>query len=350
MSPLSCLCHVKRAANGVRPDAPPAFVILEVVADRSGSMATLGDVPAAGLLNFMKQHQTLAQHHEAKTLFTLTTFDDVSETPIDAVDMRTWLCPSPPAVAQMIYPRGLTRLIDTFMERLHALERRLLRHRQQLPRKVASLHPKIVAILLVITDGQDNMSQTFTAADLNKRVQAAKRKGISVLFMGANQDAIRTAATFGVAAGDALTFGATPRAAGAAFRAATQATYRGVSSGHAPSAPTFTQAHRQSSAPVTYTPAPPPAAAPLPTFPAAAAAAPPLARPYARPLWRYRNLGQRAPFQSPPARVGGRGCSGGQYAATNALLAPAAQVVAMPPHLPPPAALTRMQTVAHTQS
>lgn len=336
MTTLSCLSHVKRGQDTARPDVPASLVIIEAVVDRSGSMASLGTVPATGVMDFIKQHQTLARRNKTKTLFTLTTFDDTAETPIDAVDMRSWLRPSPTALAQMVYPRGLTRLIDTFMERLHALERRLVRFNRGLSRQVRALKPKVVAILLVITDGQDNMSERFTAADLNKRVKAAKRKGISVLFLGANQDAISTAATFGVAAGAALTFGATPQAAGAAFQAATQVTYRcaqsgGGGGGHANSAPApaFSQRQRDSSAP----------------------AGP--ARAYTQPRAPGRRLGQRAPFQSPPppgmGGGGGRGHTAGAHAhwGGNAFIAPAA---VLPPNIPPPAALTRMQTVAFTQS
>ena len=335
MTTLSCLSHVKRGQDTARPDVPASLVIIEAVVDRSGSMASLGTVPATGVMDFIKQHQTLARRNKTKTLFTLTTFDDTAETPIDAVDMRSWLCPSPTALAQMVYPRGLTRLIDTFMERLYALERRLTRFNRGLSPQVRALKPKVVAILLVITDGQDNMSERFTAADLNKRVKAAKRKGISVLFLGANQDAISTAATFGVAAGSALTFGATPQAAGAAFQAATQVTYRAARSGggghadSANSAPAFSQRQRDSSAP----------------------AGP--ARAYTQPRAPGRRLGQRAPFQSPPppgmGGGGGRGYTAGAHAhwGGNAFIAPAA---VLPPNIPPPAALTRMQTVAFTQS
>ena len=219
MIALSCLTHVKRGPDGARPDVPASLVIIEAVVDRSGSMSTLGSVPATGVMNFITQHQELARRNKTKTLFTLTTFDDTAETPIDAVNLRAWLPPTPNALAQMVAPRGLTRLVDTFMERLHALERRLTRFHRALSRQVRDLKPKAVAILLVITDGQDNYSTTFTAADLNKRVRAARSKGISVIFMGANQDAIGTAATYGVSPNSALTFGATPQAAGAAFRA-----------------------------------------------------------------------------------------------------------------------------------
>ena len=318
MTTLSCLSHVKRGQDAARPDVPASLVIIEAVVDRSGSMSSLGTVPATGVMDFIKQHQTLARRNKTKTLFTLTTFDDTAETPIDAVDLRSWLCPSAAALSQMVYPRGLTRLVDTFMERLHALERRLTRFNRGLSRQVRALKPKVVAILLIITDGQDNMSERFTAADLNKRVKAAKRKGISVIFMGANQDAIGTAATFGVGAGAALTFGATPQAAGAAFQAATQVTYRCArSGGHANSAP----------------------------------AAP--ARASTQPRAPGRRLGQRAPFQSPPppgmGGAGGRGHSAGAHAhwGANAFIAPA---TVLPPNIPPPAALTRMQTVAFTQS
>ena len=333
---LSCLSHVKRVSGGARPDTPPLTVILEAVVDRSGSMASLGQVPATGVMEFIQTHQKLARRTGTKTLFSLTTFDDVAETPINEVDLRRWLCVSPIGLAIMVSPRGLTRLVDTFMERLHSLERRVKAVHAGFTRQVRALRPKTVAILLVITDGQDNMSQTFTAADLNKRVRLARNKGISVIFMGANQDAISTAATYGVAAGAALTFGASPATAAAAFQAATQVTYRAAQSGggggggaggHANSAPAFTQRQRDSSAP-------------------AAPAAP--AAPRARTQPRGppgRRLGHRAPFQSPPPHAcgggGGRGHSCGARA--NMVMA------SIPAHIPPPAALARMKTLAFNQ-
>jgi hypothetical protein len=219
------------------------------------------------------------------------------------------------------------------MERLHALERRLTHFHRTLPRKARSLNPKIVAILLVVTDGQDKMSETFTAADLNKRVRAAKNKGISVVFMGANQDAIRTAATFGVAAGSALTFSATPQTAAAAFQAATQVTYRSAlaGGGHGNSAPPlFSPAQRAASGGVAM----PPAHTRGYTQPAAQPAPLPFVALPATQQALGRRLGQRGAF-------GGRRAHSG----ANAVMA-----AALPAYFPPPAALTRMQTVAFPQN
>jgi hypothetical protein len=333
MTTLSCLSHVKRGQDGVRPSAPPALVLLEAVVDRSGSMGSLGNIPANGVMGFITKHQELARLSRTKTLFTLTTFDDIAETPIDGVNLRSWLCPSARDMTVMVSPRGLTRLIDTFMERLHALERRLTHFHRTLPRKARSLNPKIVAILLVVTDGQDNMSETFTAADLNKRVRAAKNKGISVVFMGANQDAIRTAATFGVAAGSALTFSATPQTAAAAFQAATQVTYRSAlaGGGHGNSAPPlFSPAQRAASGGVAM----PPAHTRGYTQPAALPAPLPFVALPATQQALGRRLGQRGAF-------GGRRAHSG----ANAVMA-----AALPAYFPPPAALTRMQTVAFPQN
>ena len=254
MNTLSCLSHVKRDTDGHRPPAPPAYVLLSAVVDRSGSMASMGNVPATGLRDFIAEHKKLAKEGNI-IKFSLTTFDNVAETWYNGVDLATMPDISAAEMTKMVAPRGLTLLVDTFMERLHALERQVVNTVNSLPRATRDLKPKIVAILIAITDGQDNMSRKFTAADLNQRVKSAKQRGISVLFMGANQDAIQTAATYGIAAGAALTFGATPDAAAAAFRAVSQVTYR-CASGGGGGGPAFTQNHRDTSAPASLPPRP----------------------------------------------------------------------------------------------
>tara|TARA_Y100000817_G_scaffold297135_1_gene273232 strand:- start:1612 stop:2466 length:855 start_codon:yes stop_codon:yes gene_type:complete len=242
---LSCLKNVKRAKNAPRPKAAPAVAILEVVADRSGSMSSLGPVPATGIRDFIQQHKQLPQ--KTKVVFSLTTFDDTATTYYDGVDLHAMPDITDEKMTEMVQPRGMTLLVDTAMKRLHSLERRLAKEIAAMPPKVRQLKPKVVAVMIIVTDGMDNKSTLFTASDLNKRITAAKAKGIEVIFMGANQDAINTGGQMGIHRGAAITFGATPAAAAAAFAATTQNVYR-CTSGGSSFVPAYTQSQRQSSA------------------------------------------------------------------------------------------------------
>ena len=328
MNTLSCLSHVKRDTDGHRPPAPPAYVLLSAVVDRSGSMSTMGNVPATGLRDFIAEHKKLAKEGNI-IKFSLTTFDNVAETWYNGVDLATMPDISDAEMANMVTPRNMTLLVDTFMERLHALERQVVNTVSGFSPAIQALKPKIVAILIVITDGQDNMSEKFTAADLNKRVKSAKQRGISVIFMGANQDAIKTAATYGIAAGAALTFGSTPDTATAAFRAVSQVTYR-CASGGGGGGPAFTQAHRDNSAPASLPPRP-------------------------RGLGGRGGMGLQRAAQMPLSVItaagpslsalgagGGRGGSWGGGA--NAVVA-----AAVPPYIPSRLSMIRQQTVAAYQ-
>ena len=264
MIALSCLKHVKRnrlpdGSLSARPDAPAAYVVLSVVYDRSGSMATMDVAARAGLRNFVMEHKVLAVKNKkagTKTFFSLTTFDSTADTYFKDVDITTLSPFTPTQMQAMCAPRAMTRLVDTMYEQLVAINRKIRTIVTAMPRKVAVLHPKIVSIFLAITDGGDNMSTLYMPVDLNKLVARSRAKGVTVLFLGANQDAIRTAASFGISAGQALTFGASPACATAAFRAVTQVTQDSATGVYraAQSAPAFTQLMRDTSAPVYTTP------------------------------------------------------------------------------------------------
>jgi hypothetical protein len=251
---LSCLKHVKRIPDTdtgklERPPAPPVINVLEVILDRSGSMKSLGDIPREGLENFMSEQQRFAKETGAKTYVSLTTFDTTAETYYDAVDITT--IPLPFTDAQMrvmVQPRDCTRLVDTMMERLMAINHKIAAIVREQPKEVRTLKPKISATVVGITDGQDNMSQQWTPRDLNILISKMKSKGIEVLFLASNQDAITTGMTFGIQQQNAQTFGNNQRQARAAYKSASAACCRAASG----SAPAFTQREQQATAPAAF--------------------------------------------------------------------------------------------------
>ena len=286
---LSCLYHVKRSADSesgavVRPPAPAHYTFLELCVDRSGSMSSFHDIPMKGSRDFMAKHQSLAKKTGTKTFFSFTSFDDVAKVWFDNVDITTMTIPFGTQLSDMLRPRGCTLLIDTMYERMVVMRRHIKELVKGMPRAVRNLKPKICGIFCLITDGDDNRSRLYKPTELNALVGKCRAEGISIVYVGANQDAIRIAANFGIPKQCAMTFGNTPATAAAAFRSATQATF---DSAHHNSAPQFTPLQRQQSAPAAcHAPSSPTAAPvgyPYPAFPQLANVALPQFNPFGAP-------------------------------------------------------------------
>ena len=245
---LSCLFHVKRVpdedGNLLRPPVPALIVVQEMVVDRSGSMIALGTAPTEGVLGFIAEQKKLAVETGAEVFFTLTSFDDMATTWIDNV-LIGQVDPTSKEMVAMIKPRGSTLLVDTMYTRLCVMASKVTSIVNSLPREIRDLKPKVTVIMAVITDGDDNMSQMWTDADLHTLITKKRAEGFTVLFLGANQDAIHTAKKWGIDAGCAQTFGATAAKTRACFKSASAAAARATSG----AVPCFTKRERQSTAP-----------------------------------------------------------------------------------------------------
>lgn len=84
--------------------------------------------------------------------------------------------------------------------------------------------------VIIITDGI-NTHGTKTYTDANESICEAKSKNVSIKFLGANQDAIATAAILGVDEGDALTYSADAFHVTEAFRGLSEVIVRRVETG-----------------------------------------------------------------------------------------------------------------------
>ena len=96
--------------------------------------------------------------------------------------------------------------------------------------------------LVVVTDGIDTAS-TRPVADARACVERAQANGMRILFLGANQDAVLSASAFGIARGQALTFGASEEGVRVAMRSTSHVVARMRSGGGAE----FTDAERHAS-------------------------------------------------------------------------------------------------------
>lgn len=149
-----------------------------IVLDRSGSMVSIMEDTIGGVNTFLKQQKEAP----GDANFTLVQFDDQYEVVHDGVpigdvqDLST----------ETFVPRGATALLDAIGKTINRIKSR-----------TALLTPDSV-VFAIVTDGQENRSREFNHSAVMELIQAQEAQGWQFVYLGANQDAIKEAAKFGV--------------------------------------------------------------------------------------------------------------------------------------------------------
>lgn len=183
---------------------------ITIILDRSGSMQSVADDTIGGFNRFVSDQRT--GHGEAT--LTLAQFDDRYETVFTALPIAR----VKPLTATTFVPRGSTALLDAIGVTIDRTGARLAAMNE-------SDRPETVMIV-IITDGYENASSQYTVARINEMI-AHQRDVFSwqFVYLGANQDAIATAAQMGMAGGAALTYAATPIGTERAFSSVSRRTH-----------------------------------------------------------------------------------------------------------------------------
>ena len=164
------------------------YTEIAFILDRSGSMDVCRDAAIAGFNLFLEDQQRT----EGLAKLTLVLFDDEYLVPINALPVVEVI-----ALDHDTYlPRGSTALLDAIGRTVDELGTRLAATPEKnRPGQV------IVAIL---TDGLENSSQTWTWKQVARVIKhQTEQSKWTFLFLGANQDAIATAAQMSIAAANA---------------------------------------------------------------------------------------------------------------------------------------------------
>lgn len=184
------------------------YTHIEVVLDRSGSMATIHKDMIGGFNSFLADQKKVP----GKATISLTQFDDKYEpnysfSPLDA---------APNLTEDTYVPRGSTALHDAMGQTIQLLGERLKAMKdEQRPAKV---------IMLIITDGMENASRRYNAMWIAAMVKHQREKyGWDFVFLGANQDAVLTAAHLGIQAQGSVTWNASAAGSAAAYVNTSQA-------------------------------------------------------------------------------------------------------------------------------
>lgn len=204
---------------------------LVLLLDKSGSMRSVTDATITGTNSYINKQK----EQPGEAVLHVVQFDDVLETSHNYVDLKT----ATPLSRDNYQPRGGTALLDAIGHTIDAVGLKLASlAEKERPGKV---------VFLIQTDGEENQSRNFTYQQIQAKIkhQSDVYKW-DFVFLGANQDAIASAANIGIAAGKSLSYSGSAIGTQVAFNTLSSYTTstRSVKSAEAMASVTFTQADR----------------------------------------------------------------------------------------------------------
>ena len=169
---------------------------LVFILDRSGSMSGL-ESDTIGGFNAMIEKQ---KKQDGECYVSTVLFDDVSEVLHDRVSLTD----IKPMTDREYTVRGCTALIDAIGGAIHHIGNV---HKYARPEDVPE-HTMFV----ITTDGMENASHKYSSDKVKKIIERQKEQyGWEFLFIGANIDAVETAAQYGISEDRAVNYHADPK-------------------------------------------------------------------------------------------------------------------------------------------
>jgi hypothetical protein len=167
------------------------YTEIAFILDRSGSMNSCQQAAIDGFNQFLVDQQKT----EGLAKLTLVLFDDEYIVPISSVPVQEVV----PLTEETYQPRGCTALLDAIGQTIDDLGQRFS--------SLAEKNRPGQVIVAILTDGLENASQRFTWKQISSKIkhQTDVYKW-TFLFLGANQDAIATAANLNIAANNAANY------------------------------------------------------------------------------------------------------------------------------------------------
>lgn len=174
---------------------------LVFILDRSGSMAGLESDTIGGYNGVLKRQRELS----GNTVVTTVLFDDKYELLHDRIRIGAVA----PLTHRDYYTRGCTALLDAIGRTISKMDNAISNMR-------AEARPENV-LVVITTDGYENASREYTAERVREMIRAREGLGWEFLFLGANIDAVETAAHYGIPRRHAVDFVPDSRGVGSAF-------------------------------------------------------------------------------------------------------------------------------------
>lgn len=165
-----------------------AYILL----DRSGSMQSLWVEALSSINAFARELANRADGPAVDSHVTLAVFDSQEKLQFDVLRRKQPALHWENVSDRDASPRGMTPLLDA-MVRLIAL---------------AEADNPDKAVIVVMTDGQENASREVTREGVKAALDRVKAKGWETVFLGANFDNISDASSVGVQAGQQMAMSA----------------------------------------------------------------------------------------------------------------------------------------------
>lgn len=163
---------------------------IAIVLDRSGSMESCRESTVTGFNEFIRNQKKIPGEATVK----LVQFDDQYETVFDKP-----LKDCPELNQSTFVPRGSTALLD-------AQGRTIVELGQELAALPEHERPSKV-IVVTLTDGQENASKSYHLDKIGELIREQRDKyNWDFVFLGANQDAIATAAAMSIPLPSAMSY------------------------------------------------------------------------------------------------------------------------------------------------
>jgi uncharacterized protein YegL len=166
---------------------------LVFILDKSGSMSGLESDTIGGYNAMLKKQQ----EQPGVAIVTTVLFDDEYELLHDRINIKGIR----PITEQEYFVGGCTALLDAIGKTIHKIGN-AQRHTSEDQRADQ-------VMFVITTDGMENASKEYSYKKIKAMVERQKEKyGWEFIFLGANIDAIATAASFGISADRAANYNA----------------------------------------------------------------------------------------------------------------------------------------------
>lgn len=152
-----------------------------VVLDRSGSMSIIGKATVEGFNKFLDEQK----NSEGEAFITLVQFDDRYEMNYQSLPVKD---ATPLILGENFIPRGSTALFDA------------------IGKTIEELNTDRDVVFVIITDGEENSSKTYTREAIMKMIETQTNSGWKFLFLAANQDAIKAGGSIGIKGGNSINY------------------------------------------------------------------------------------------------------------------------------------------------
>jgi uncharacterized protein YegL len=156
---------------------------LVFILDRSGSMSGLESDTIGGFNAMLAKQQVV----EGEARVTTVLFDNNYELLHDRIDIKA----VSPITEKEYFVGGSTALLDAIGRTIHKIG--------NVQKNTAADYRAAKVLFVIITDGEENASREYTSDKIKAQIERQKsRYGWEFIFLGANIDAVQTAARFGI--------------------------------------------------------------------------------------------------------------------------------------------------------